>query len=52
MPNVILDVYLFFTENCQEAMEFYKSIFGGELKVQTMDTAAVCNASAMPCQRI
>jgi PhnB protein len=27
-----LNPYLFFTGNCAEAMEFYKSIFGGELK--------------------
>lgn len=27
-----LDPYLFFTGNAQEAMEFYQSIFGGELK--------------------
>lgn len=25
--------YLFFTGNCAEAMEFYQSIFGGELKM-------------------
>ena len=25
-----LDPYLFFTGNCNEAMEFYKGIFGGE----------------------
>jgi len=24
--------YLFFTGNCQEAMEFYQTVFGGELK--------------------
>jgi PhnB protein len=30
---MILDSYLFFTGNCQEAMDFYKSVFGGELNV-------------------
>jgi PhnB protein len=35
MPNVTLDVYLYFTGNCHQAMEFYKSIFGGELTMQT-----------------
>ena len=25
--------YLFFTGNCAEAMEFYKSVFGGKLEV-------------------
>ena len=28
-----LHPYLFFTGNCAEAMEFYKIIFGGELKL-------------------
>lgn len=28
--------YLFFKGNCKEAMEFYKSVFGGELTVQKM----------------
>jgi PhnB protein len=30
-----LNPYLFFGGNCQEAMEFYKSIFGGELMIKT-----------------
>lgn len=31
-----LDAYLFFRENkCKEAMEFYKSVFGGDLSMQT-----------------
>ncbi len=30
-----LDAYLFFKGNCKEAMEFYKSVFGGELSMQT-----------------
>jgi len=35
MSDVMLDVYLYFNGNCREAMEFYKSVFGGELTVQT-----------------
>jgi PhnB protein len=35
MSDIKLDVYLYFKGNCREAMEFYKSIFGGELTVQT-----------------
>jgi len=33
MSAITLDPYLFFTGNCKEAMEFYKEVFGGELKV-------------------
>lgn len=33
MSKVNLDPYLFFKGNAQEAMEFYKSIFGGELTI-------------------
>ncbi len=35
MGKVSLDTYLFFERNCQEAMEFYKGVFGGELTTQT-----------------
>ncbi len=35
MSNVTLDAYLFFNGNSREAMEFYKSVFGGELTVKT-----------------
>ena len=31
----ILNPYLSFTDNCREAMEFYQSVFGGELDVMT-----------------
>ena len=31
MPAVKLNPHLFFGGNCQEAMEFYKRVFGGEL---------------------
>jgi PhnB protein len=37
MDKISLDPYLFFQGNCKEAMEFYKSIFGGELTMQTVD---------------
>ncbi|MBU6389753.1 VOC family protein [Patescibacteria group bacterium] len=36
MNPISLDVYLFFSGNCREAMEFYHSVFGGELSIQTM----------------
>ena len=35
MSNINLDVYLYFKGQCREAMDFYKSIFGGELTQQT-----------------
>ncbi|HXR50488.1 MAG TPA: VOC family protein [Verrucomicrobiae bacterium] len=35
MSDITLDPYLFFSGNCREAMEFYKSVFGGELSIQT-----------------
>ncbi|HVX47884.1 MAG TPA: VOC family protein [Candidatus Saccharimonadales bacterium] len=31
MSDINLDVYLYFKGQCREAMEFYKSIFGGEI---------------------
>lgn len=37
MGNVTLNAYLFFAGNCREAMEFYRNIFGGTLKIQTYD---------------
>ena len=39
MSKINLDPYLFFQGNCKEAMEFYKSVFGGKLTIQTMDEA-------------
>ena len=36
MSNINLDPYLFFQGNAREAMEFYKSIFGGQLTIQTI----------------
>jgi PhnB protein len=35
MSTIKLDVYLYFNGQTKEAMEFYKSIFGGELTTQT-----------------
>lgn len=35
MEPISLDAYLFFTGNCREAMEFYHTIFGGELTMQS-----------------
>lgn len=37
MDKITLNPYLLFKGNCREAMEFYKSVFGGELTVQTYD---------------
>lgn len=36
MGKVNLIPYLFFDGQCKAAMEFYKSVFGGELTIQTM----------------
>ncbi len=36
MAKISLDPYLFFKGNAKEAMAFYKSVFGGELSMQTM----------------
>jgi PhnB protein len=37
MAKVTLNPYLFFDGQCREAMEFYKSIFGGEVEVSNYD---------------
>ena len=37
MSKVTLEAYLFFDGNCTEAMEFYKSIFGGKLNLTRYD---------------
>lgn len=37
MENIILESYLFFDGNCRQAMEFYKSIFGGQLDIVTYE---------------
>lgn len=36
MAKVIIEPYLFFKGNTREAMEFYKSVFGGELHITTI----------------
>ena len=35
MNEIKLEPYIFFKGNAREAMEFYKSVFGGELNVTT-----------------
>lgn len=37
MSDVSLEPYLFFDGECAEAMEFYKSVFGGELEMNKGD---------------
>lgn len=37
MGKISLNPYIFFSGNCKEAMEFYKSVFGGNLTIQTVD---------------
>jgi PhnB protein len=46
MGTVNLDPYIFFPGNCKEAMDFYQSIFGGELMISPMpgDEAKVMHA--------
>lgn len=39
MSNITLSPYLFFTGKCREAMEFYKSVFGGELELNMREDA-------------
>jgi PhnB protein len=46
-----LTPYLAFNGNCHEAMEFYKTVFGGELMMQTFGEAPV-NASEADKGRI
>lgn len=41
MANVNLKVYLFFKGEAKEAMEFYKSVFGGELSATTYKDAGM-----------
>lgn len=41
MAEIKLEVYLFFKGECREAMEFYKSVFGGQLNVTTYKDAGV-----------
>jgi PhnB protein len=39
MANTKLDPYLFFNGNANEALEFYKGVFGGELSISKMGDA-------------
>ena len=41
MANIELGIYLFFKGECRQAMEFYKSVFGGEINVTTYKDAGV-----------
>ncbi len=41
-----LTPYLAFNGNCREAMEFYKTVFGGELHMQTFGEAPMDSAEA------
>ena len=41
-----INVYLHFNANCREAMEFYKKVFGGELKLMTVEESPM--AAQMP----
>jgi len=43
MDKITLDAYLFFSGNARQAMEFYKSIFGGELTIQTYGEVNAAN---------
>lgn len=43
-----IQVYLGFTDRCREAMEFYRSCFGGDLSVQTVAQSPV--AKDMPAE--
>jgi PhnB protein len=36
MASISLEPYIFFKGNAKEAMEFYKSVFGGELTMSTL----------------
>jgi PhnB protein len=39
MAQISLEPYLFFSGNCKEAMEFYKSVFGGDVDYNEADPA-------------
>ena len=39
MGKINLDPYIFFSGNAKEAMEFYKSVFGGKLDISLVDDA-------------
>lgn len=41
MGKINLNPYLFFSGNCEEAMEFYKSVLGGELTISYYEEGPV-----------
>jgi PhnB protein len=41
MSDITVNPYLFFRGDCREAMDFYKSIFGGELELLTYANAGI-----------
>ena len=45
MGVIRTDVYLFFNGNCREAIEFYRTIFGGDIYYQTYKEAMGDKAS-------
>jgi PhnB protein len=44
MQNILVNPYLFFKGTAQEAMEFYKEVFGGELTTNTYEKLMGGNA--------
>lgn len=40
MSSTYLTPYLYFTDNCRQAMTFYQNLFGGELNVMTYGDSA------------
>ncbi len=47
MGNTKLGVYLFFKGDCREAMEFYKSVFGGEIETSAYDDIPSSTAAGL-----
>lgn len=39
MAAMTVEPYIFFKGNCKQAMEFYQTVFGGELEIMTLDQA-------------
>ena len=46
----ILNPYLNFDDNTREAMEFYQSVFGGELTVSTFGELGMTDAAVAACE--
>jgi PhnB protein len=51
MASINLDPYIFFNGNAKEAMNFYKSIFGGELTVSTFGDTGADKAPGMEAMK-